>query len=33
MPAEGYGDFARALRRKFVIEISGLPPPRVAARR
>ena len=33
MPAEGYGDFARALRRKFVIEISGLPAPMVASRR
>ena len=33
MPAEGYGDFARALRRKFVIEISGLPAPAMAARR
>lgn len=32
MPAQGYGDFARALRRKFVIEISGLPPPLVAGR-
>lgn len=33
MPAEGYGDFARALRRKFVIEISGLPGPAMATRR
>ena len=27
LPANGYGDFARAIRQKFVIEISGTPPP------
>ncbi len=26
LPARGYGDFARALRQKFVLEISGLKP-------
>jgi hypothetical protein len=26
LPADGYGDFARAIRQKFVIEISGPPP-------
>jgi hypothetical protein len=25
MPAHGYGDFGRAIRQKFVVEISGLP--------
>jgi Protein of unknown function (DUF1194) len=25
LPADGYGDFARAIRRKFIIEISGGP--------
>lgn len=33
LPAEGYGDFARALRRKFLIEISGLPAPSMMSRR
>lgn len=28
LPANGYGDFARAIRQKFVIEISGRTPPR-----
>nr|WP_096488005.1 DUF1194 domain-containing protein [Methylorubrum populi] len=28
LKAAGYGDFARALRRKFVIEVSGLAPGR-----
>jgi len=28
LPANGYGDFARAIRQKFVIEISGTAPPR-----
>lgn len=27
LPANGYGDFARAIRQKFVIEISGMTPP------
>lgn len=27
LPANGYGDFARAIRQKFVIEISGIQPP------
>ena len=27
LPANGYGDFARAIRQKFVIEISGSAPP------
>lgn len=27
LPANGYGDFARAIRQKFVIEISGQSPP------
>lgn len=27
LPANGYGDFARAIRQKFVIEISGTAPP------
>ena len=27
LPANGYGDFARAIRQKFVIEISGKMPP------
>lgn len=27
LPANGYGDFARAIRQKFVIEISGKSPP------
>jgi hypothetical protein len=27
LAANGYGDFARAIRQKFVIEISGMPPP------
>lgn len=27
LPANGYGDFARAIRQKFVIEISGKPAP------
>lgn len=33
LPAQGYGDFARALRRKFLIEISGWPPPGTMSRR
>lgn len=28
LPANGYSDFARAIRQKFVIEISGKPMPR-----
>jgi uncharacterized protein DUF1194 len=27
LPAQGYGDFERAMRQKFVIEVSGLAPP------
>ena len=27
LPAQGYGDFERAIRQKFVIEVSGLQPP------
>lgn len=27
LPANGYSDFARAIRQKFIIEISGLAPP------
>jgi hypothetical protein len=27
LPAQGYGDFARAIRQKFVIEMSGTMPP------
>ncbi|NOT71708.1 MAG: DUF1194 domain-containing protein [Hyphomicrobium sp.] len=27
LPANGYSDFARAIRQKFIIEISGLVPP------
>ncbi len=27
LPANGYADFERAMRQKFVIEISGIPPP------
>ena len=26
LPADGFGDFGRAIRQKFMIEISGLPP-------
>ncbi len=33
LPADGYGDFARAIRQKFVIEISGITPPQKFARR
>lgn len=28
LPANGYSDFGRAIRQKFVIEISGVPPPK-----
>ena len=27
LPANGYGDFGRAIRQKFVVEISGAPAP------
>jgi hypothetical protein len=27
LPAQGYSDFERAIRQKFVIEMSGLMPP------
>jgi hypothetical protein len=27
LPAQGYGDFERAIRQKFVIEMSGITPP------
>ena len=27
LPAQGYGDFERAIRQKFVIEVSGLASP------
>jgi len=27
IPAKGFGDFARAMRRKLILEISGLTPP------
>lgn len=33
LPADGYADFGRAIRQKFVIEISGLSPPAVYAGR
>ena len=33
LPAKGYGDFARALRRKFLTEISGTYASQVALRR
>ena len=28
LPANGYDDFGRAIRQKFVIEISGMTPPK-----
>jgi hypothetical protein len=28
LPAEGFGDFGRAIRQKFVVEVSGIAPPR-----
>ena len=28
LPALGYSDFERAIRQKFVIEMSGIAPPR-----
>jgi hypothetical protein len=33
LPADGYGDFGRAIRQKFMIEISGKPLPVKEARR
>jgi hypothetical protein len=27
LPAQGYADFERAIRQKFVIEMSGITPP------
>jgi hypothetical protein len=33
LPANGFGDFGRAIRQKFMIEISGAPPPHKEARR
>lgn len=27
LPAEGFGDFGRAIRQKFVVEVSGVTPP------
>lgn len=27
LPAEGFGDFGRAIRQKFVVEVSGITPP------
>lgn len=32
IPADGYQDFERALRQKFIVEISGMPPRKFAAR-
>ncbi|MDQ8697430.1 DUF1194 domain-containing protein [Hyphomicrobium sp. LHD-15] len=32
LPAHGFGDFGRAIRQKFMIEISGLPLPKKEAR-
>ena len=31
IPAKGFGDFARAMRRKLILEISGLMPPELPA--
>jgi hypothetical protein len=32
LPANGFNDFGRAIRQKFMIEISGTPPPIKEAR-
>lgn len=33
LPAEGFGDFGRAIRQKFVVEVSGITPAQLNQRR
>lgn len=33
LPAEGFGDFGRAIRQKFVVEVSGVAPPEDSERK
>lgn len=33
LPAEGFGDFGRAIRQKFVVEVSGLTPAQLQRKR